>query len=148
VPLHDGRGRVYERPVVCDPIARQEPHVGTLDLDVELSLAVFDEQQYRELTARLRAAGFKPDTNDNGNRTNQRWKMEGLGRVTVDFLIPPSREGDRGGRVRNLEEDFAAVIAPGLHLAFRDQEVVTLDGTTIMGERAARRVRACGPGAG
>jgi hypothetical protein len=109
---------------------------------------VFDEQQYRELTARLRAAGFKPDTNDNGNRTNQRWKMEGLGRVTVDFLIPPSREGDRGGRVRNLEEDFAAVIAPGLHLAFRDQEVVTLDGTTIMGERAARRVRACGPGAG
>lgn len=32
-------------------------HVGTLDLDVGLALAVFDEQRYAALTERLRQAG-------------------------------------------------------------------------------------------
>jgi hypothetical protein len=49
--------------------------------------------------------------------------------------------------VRNLEPDFAAVIVPGLHLAFSDFDYVELSGTTIMGEKADRRVRVCGPGA-
>jgi hypothetical protein len=124
-----------------------EPHVGTLDLDVGLSLAVFDEQHYKTLTERLRSAGFRPDENERGNRTNQRWRIDGLGSVTVDFLIPPSREGDKGGKVCNLEEDFAALIAPGLSLAFKDQIIVPLAGLTIKGEKAERDVRVCGPGA-
>jgi predicted nucleotidyltransferase len=124
-----------------------EPHVGTLDLDIGLSLAVFDDEHYRTISERLRSAGFEPDTNEQGKRTNQRWKIEGDVKLTVDFLIPPSLEEDVGGRLRNLEEDFAALIAPGLHLAFRDQVLVTLTGQTIFGENATREVRVCGPGA-
>lgn len=124
-----------------------EPHVGTLDLDIGLSLAIFDEQHYKTLTERLRAAGFTPDENEKGNRTNQRWSVGGPDNVTVDFLIPPSREGDKGGKVLNLEEDFAAIVAPGLGLAFRDQVTVPLAGSTIWGEKAARAIRVCGPGA-
>lgn len=52
--------------------AGTEPHVGTLDLDIGLSLAVIDEGRYSEISDRLRAAGFTMDTNEQGNRTRQR----------------------------------------------------------------------------
>ena len=123
-------------------------HVGTIDLDVGLTLGMLDEGRYKALTERLRRARFAPDTNDDGNVTRQRWKVQGtVGSVTVDFLIPPSLEADRAGRLRNIEKDFAAIIAPGLRLAFRDRRKITLDGHTVFGERAKREVWSCGPGA-
>jgi hypothetical protein len=67
--------------------------------------------------------------------------------VTVDFLIPPSREDDRGGKLRDIEPDFAAIIAPGLRCAFRDRKQVTLDGRTLFGEKATRNVWVCDAGA-
>ena len=70
-------------------------HVGTMDLDVGLQLALLDEGRYRKLTERLRDAGFEMDKNDEGNPTRQRWTITGAGTVTVDFLIAPSRDGDR-----------------------------------------------------
>lgn len=124
-----------------------DAHVGTMDLDVGLQLALLDEGRYRKLTERLRDAGFEMDRNDEGNPTRQRWTITGAGTVTVDFLIPPSRDGDRGGRLRDIEPDFAAIIAPGLMCAFRDQQVVTLKGRTLFDEKANRDVRVCGAGA-
>jgi hypothetical protein len=117
-----------------------DPHVGTLDLDVGLQLALLDEGRYRELSARLRDAGFKMDTNEAGNPTRQRWTIESTDTVTLDFLIQPSREGDKPGRLRDLEADFAAVIAPGLRCAFRDRRRVTIEGKTLFDERATRDV--------
>ena len=90
-----------------------DPHVGTMDLDVGLQLALLNEGRYRELSGRLRDAGFKMDTNDAGKPTRQRWAISGAGIVTLDFLIQPSQEGDKPGRLRDLEADFAAIIAPG-----------------------------------
>ncbi len=124
-----------------------EPHVGTMDLDIGLTLALLAEGRYRTLTERLRQAGFTPDTNDDGNPTRQRWILAQTRQVTVDFLIQPSRSDDKGGRLRDIEPDFAAVIAPGLHLAFQDRERVSLSGRTIMGEQAIREIWVCGPGA-
>ena len=124
-----------------------DPHVGTMDLDVGLAVALLDQGRYRTITERLRRAGFSQDVNAEGNPTRQRWKIEGIGRVTVDFLIPPTQPGDVAGTLRNIEADFAAVIAPGLHLAFRDRRRVPLSGRTIMGEDATRDVWVCGPGA-
>jgi len=124
-----------------------EKHVGTLDLDVGMQVAILDNRRYEALTQRLRAAGFGPDTNEKGNQTRQRWRIDGPPKVTLDFLIPPSREGDRGGDLRDIEPDFAAIIAPGLRLAFLDSVKVTLSGRTIRGEEAKRQVMVCGPGA-
>ena len=124
-----------------------DAHVGTMDLDVGLTLTLLDEGRYKTLTERLRRAGFAQDVNDKGNPTRQRWKIDRAGKVTVDFLIPPSRPGDRGGTLRDIEPDFAAVIALGLHLAFEDRERITLAGETILGEQATRAVWVCGPGA-
>ncbi len=124
-----------------------DAHVGTMDLDVGLTLALLDEGRYRTLTERLRRAGFEQDVNDEGNPTRQRWKIEKLEKVTIDFLIQPSLPEDKGGKPRDIEPDFAAVIAPGLHLAFQDREQVSLEGKTIMGEQAKRDVWVSGPGA-
>ena len=124
-----------------------EAHVGTTDLDVGLTVALLDEGRYTALTERLRRAGFSPDTNQEGNPTRQRWKIEVAAKVTVDFLIQPTRPEDRGGGLRDIEADFAAFILPGLHLAFEDRVPVTLSGQTIFGENASRHVWVCGPGA-
>jgi hypothetical protein len=129
-----------------EPTEGREAHVGTLDLDIGLELALLDEGRYREVAERLRRAGFVLDENPQGNPTRHRWRHDESG-VTVDFLIPPSEDGDRGGTIRHLEADFAAVIIPGLSLAFRDGVRVSLDGETIRGEKARRKVRVCGAGA-
>lgn len=121
----------------------EEAHVGTIDLDLGFSVAVLDDQMYDEIAKRLREAGFKPDENNEGNTTAQRWKSaQG---VTVDFLIPPSLADDRGGKLRNLDEHFAAFIMPGLDLAFNDSELVEIEDELPSGGNATRSIRVCGP---
>lgn len=127
--------------------AGSDPHLGTKDLDMGITVDLLNDGRYHTLTERLRRAEFEPDVSGHGNPTLQCWKIQGPETVTVDFLIPPSLPKDRGGRLRNIEPDFAAVITPGLHLAFEDRRRVTLSGRTIRGEEAARTVWVCGPGA-
>ena len=90
------------------------PHVGTLDLDMGLALAVLNQERYRDLSERLRDAGFTADTNEQGHLTMQRWIIDTGQRVTVDFLIPPVNGTDKGGTVRHIESDFAAIVTPAL----------------------------------
>jgi hypothetical protein len=121
-------------------------YVGTMDLDLGLAFGLIDEERYREVSQRLRRAGFEPDVNLQGNITRQRWRISDPP-VTVDFLIEPQDAADRAGKLMNIEQDFAAIIAPGLHLAFRDREMISIRGKTIVGEDAERTVSVCGPGA-
>jgi Nucleotidyltransferase len=125
--------------------AAREPHLGTVDLDLGFSVGVLDARLYETIADRLREAGFAPDRNSEGAAIAQRWRSA-YG-ITVDLLIPPTRPDDRGGRLRNLENAFAAFIVPGLDLAFRDSEIVTIDDELPSGPRAVRQIRVCGPGA-
>ena len=124
-----------------------EAHVGTMDLDVGVQLALLHEGRYRQLTQRLRDAGFSMDTNTLGKPTRQRWKIAGEGAASIDFLIQPSRPLDKGGRLRDIEPDFAAILVPGLVCAFQDRQRVTLTGYTLHQEKACRELWVCGPGA-
>jgi hypothetical protein len=133
--------------LLIDQAGVDTEHVGTADLDVGLALTILDAKRYQALTERLRGAGFGPDENESGQPTRQRWKIDGPPRVTVDFLIPPTAASDQGGRIKDIEQDFAALIAPGLSLAFLDRVAVRLEARTIRGERAARTIQVCGPGA-
>ena len=132
--------------LLVDQTDRQglDAHAGTRDLDMGLALAILEEERYRELSVRLRDAGFARDMNDKGNRTNQRWRIND---VTVDFLIPPSDETDKASTLLHIESDFAAIITPGLELAFQDRRKVEISDFTLFGERARRNVWVCGPGA-
>ncbi len=59
--------------------AETDRHIGTMDLDIGLALAIFDDSRYQAITDRLRSAGFTQDENEQGNPTRQRWKVEGPG---------------------------------------------------------------------
>jgi hypothetical protein len=122
-------------------------HAGTMGLDMGLTLAIFDNKRYQTIADRLRSANFSPDVNDQGNLARQRWKIENAGKVAIDFLVPPTSEDDEGGQIKDIEKDFAAVITPGLELAFKDRIKIALEGYTIFGENAKRDVYVCGPGA-
>lgn len=119
-------------------------HVGTMDLDLGLSLAIMDSDKYRELSARLRAEGFQPDTNAKGNMVRQRW-VHGNGRnaVRVDFLIQSSSQN----RLTNIETDLAALNVEGLELAFISPKRVEIEDELSGGGRLARTVQICAPAA-
>lgn len=121
-----------------------DTHPGTNDLDVGLAVGLLNDEQYAEISYRLRQEGFGPDENENGNPTPQRWKLADH-RVTVDFLLPPIPGATQGGRVHKLEGDFGALIAPGLDLAFDECRQVTLSGQTLQGENVRRVIPVCGP---
>lgn len=122
------------------------PHVGTLDLDLGLAFALVGEQRYQEVTDRLTQAGFEADVNDDGIPTRQRWRISDPP-VTVDFLIEPENKNAKPGSLFSLTKDWAAIVAPGLHLAFRDNQMIKITGFTIAGEKASRDIRVCGAGA-
>jgi hypothetical protein len=121
-------------------------HIGTMDLDLGLAFALVDERRYSELSVRLRGAGFHPDKNDKGIDTRQRWCIDAP-RVTMDFLIEPNDAGKRPGKLFDIEQDLAAIVVPGLRLAFKDRCRKEISGLTIRGEQASRQVWVCGPGA-
>jgi hypothetical protein len=129
--------------------AGAEPHCGTVDIDLGLAVALFGDKRYQTLTDRLRSSGFEPDRNDSGNITMQRWRVVDDHSLTIDFLVSPAspEEEEREGKIRHIESDFAAVIVPGLHLAFLDRLSLNLSGTTRKGEQADTAVSVCGPAA-
>jgi len=124
-------------------------HVGTMDVDLGLAFGLLEARRYTEVSSRLRKAGFAPDVNREGNPTRQRWVIEVDGKPPgkVDFLIQPPNPESKGGEQQDLEADFAAIITPGLHLAFQDLVTVSIDGHIIKGETAKRDIQVCGPGA-
>lgn len=72
-----------------------ESQVGTMDLDLGLTVAFLNEGRYQALTERLRRAGFSQDENE--DPPCQRWKTTGTAKVTVDLLIQPTRPGELPG---------------------------------------------------
>ena len=112
-----------------------------------LALAILNRERYRELGRRLRDAGFEPAVNDQGNKRLQTWTAGTPHPVTVDLLIPPVEERDKGGELRHFESDLAAIITPGLELAFKDRRGKELSGRLSSGAWATRKIPVCGPGA-
>ena len=124
-------------------------HPGTMDLDLGLSLGLLEGERYTEVSERLRKAGFSAALNKEGRPMRQTWEYKAASgsSVLVDFLIGPVSAESVPGKLQNLEEDFAAFIAEGVPLAFRDNRVVTLTGRTLKGEAASREALVCGPSA-
>jgi hypothetical protein len=124
-----------------------DPHVGTMDLDLGLDLAILDDQRYEGIAERLKDSGFIPDTSEKGNEVRQRWTHSRNQLVKLEFLIPPVNEEAMPGRLQPLEQGLAAFIIPGLEVAFRDRIKVNICGTTLFGESTSREIPVCNPGA-
>ncbi len=111
--------------LLIDQGSAREKHVGTADLDMGVTLRMFEKERHQTLTERLRQADLSPDTSATISPIRRRWKIDGPPEVSVDFLV----------------------VAPGLQFAFMDCVRVTLEGKTIRDEEARREVRVCGPAA-
>jgi hypothetical protein len=127
--------------------AGAEPHVGTMDLDLGLDLAILDEHRYEGIAERLREAGFAPDASEEGNETRQRWVHRKHESAKIEFLMPPADGGAVPGRLQSLEKSLAAFIIEGLEIAFEERIHVPLSGRTLFGETASRDIPVCNPGA-
>ncbi len=132
--------------LVASSASGGDVHVGTGDLDLGLEIALLDSGRYHTLAERLRGSGFMADTNEQGQTTRQRWRHPKT-TATIDFLMPPTRKGQKGGSLQDLEIDLAAVVTPGLRLAFRDRQIVRVEGQTLLNEHLGRDIPVCGPGA-
>jgi hypothetical protein len=64
-----------------------DPHIGTMDLDLGLALALLNGHRYEALTERLRKNGFQPDVNEEGKPTFQRWKIEPFSNVEATMAF-------------------------------------------------------------
>lgn len=124
-------------------------HVGTRDLDLGLSLGLLDKGRYKEFAKRLREAGFENDVKPSGEERTQRWVIEIGGRsVEVDFLMDELEEKEKkGGEIINIEDDFSAVVTPGLSLAFDDYEEIEIMDKIPGQGTATREVNVAGPAA-
>lgn len=127
---------------------RDDAHIGTVDVDVGLQVALLaDEDRYDALAARLAGSRFAPDRNENGNPTPQRWAYTPDPAAKVDFLIDETETGDAERRVLHIRDDLGALRVLGLALAFEDAVEVLIEGETLDGAHARRTIRVCGPGA-
>ncbi len=122
-------------------------HVGTMDLDVGFQLALLDGERYKAFAQMLRDEKFAPAVKPGGTKMRQTWTSTEIPTVAIDFLIPPSPGHDGARRVQNLEGDFAAIVTPGLHLAFRNPRRVPMPGYDCKDRWTDRIVTVCGPGA-
>lgn len=71
--------------------ARDDPHVGSLGLDLGLEVAMLDTGRYHTLAERLRGRDFEPDKNEQGNLTRQRWTHKKFKNVKVDSWTTRTR---------------------------------------------------------
>jgi len=136
--------------LLIDQSSLSEPsmaHVGTMDVDVGFQLALLDDERYKTLSEALRSKSFAPVEKAGGTKRLQTWTSKEVPSAHIDFLMPPGPEHDGSTRVQHLEEDFAAFIIDGLHIAFRNPRRVRIADHDIEGRWANREVQVCGPGA-
>ncbi|MBI5059929.1 hypothetical protein HZB60_09165 [candidate division KSB1 bacterium] len=122
----------------------EQKHIGSMDVDLGLSVALLHDHRYEAIADRLRNSGFEPGTNRDGNVTRQRWRHPRFDNAIVDFLMDANGEPSK---LQNLTGDLAAIVTPGIGLAFRDFEQILLAGQTLDGANVERSIKVCGAGA-
>lgn len=128
----------------------RERHVGTMDLDLGLALAILGDDEYKTIAERLHDANFQPALNPKDNPRNWKWHTGDMlpQKIEIDFLI--QRKGLKKNRnVQILAKNFGALTTAGLQLAARDRLKISLDAATLHDppQRAKRDIWICGPGA-
>lgn len=130
-----------------------EPHIGTTDLDLCLSVALIEGNvgEYERLESSLRDHGFAMARDDRGQPVSWRWRGGPNERITVEFFCaagpdrPPGKLHRPGGVVGGKLTALALAAGP---LIDRDVRIVEVDVELPRGGGKTRQAfRVAGPGA-
>ena len=118
-----------------------DPHLGTADLDIGLSLELRGEQHYNELANKLNELGFQPEKSEGGRASSVRWRsMQPINpEILIDVLPVAQLADNRRIPALNYRIERSS--------RFFDRERVNLNGECIMGVQRQASVWVCGPGA-
>ena len=129
-----------------------EPHIGTRDLDLCLSVALVDGDvgEYDRLENSLRNAGFDMVPRADGTPESWRWR-DRLG-VTIEFFCPPGKNRSRPGKLFRprgvVGGKLSALVLAAGHLIDRDVRDVELEVELPHGGGQTRHVlKVVGPSA-
>ncbi|MCE9638304.1 MAG: hypothetical protein K8T90_21595 [Planctomycetes bacterium] len=96
-----------------------EPHIGTLDLDVALAIAIRGTDDAAQIRRRIEAARFRPAAAGNREGEAWRWVADAEPGVILEFLVDAEDAHTASGRIAPVGSGLGALAARGIRLALR-----------------------------
>ena len=122
-------------------------HCGTMDIDFGISLAVSDDEKYKDICEILLENGYRNRTNDRGRVQRHSFvKGEGADALIIDFLTP-KYAGPKDSLMHKMSDELSAIQTKGLGLALKDPRKVRLTGITPNGDKVEEIINVCRPAA-
>lgn len=97
----------------------ESPHIGTLDLDVALAIAIRGSQDAALIHRRVTAAHFRPAAEGNPEHATWRWVSYGEPGVLLEFIVDSDGAREASGQIVRVGTGLGALAARGIHLALR-----------------------------
>jgi hypothetical protein len=126
--------------LLVDQTSADEPHAGTTDLDLALSISLISSGSYKNLPGLLRAAGFTPDSGF--------WRWRHPSGAAIDLLIKTDRTTKGGNKTKWLvPNELTALANEFVLLAERaPRDFPVRSGTDLHGGQCREvTVRVCAP---
>ena len=122
-------------------------HCGTIDIDFGISLAVSDDEKYKEISEILLENGYRNRLNDKGRLQRHSFvKGEGANALIIDFLTP-KYAGPADSLMHKMSSELSAIQTKGLGLALREPRKVKLEGVNANGDKVEEIINVCRPAA-
>lgn len=122
-------------------------HCGTMDIDFGISLAVSDDEKYKEISEILLENGYRNRLNDRGRLQRHSFvKGEGANALIIDFLTP-KYAGPADSLMHRMSNELSAIQTKGLGLALREPRKVRLEGVNANGDKVEEIINVCRPAA-
>ena len=122
-------------------------HCGTMDIDFGISLAVSDDEKYKEISEILMENGYCNRLNDRGRQQRHSFvKGDGTDALIIDFLTP-KYAGPADSLMHKMSSELSAIQTKGLGLALREPRKVRLAGVNVNGDNVEEIINVCRPAA-
>ena len=122
-------------------------HCGTMDIDFGISLAVSDDEKYKDICEILLENGYRNRLNDRGRLQRHSFvKGEGTDALIIDFLTP-KYAGPEDSLMHKMSDELSAIQTKGLGLALKAPRKVRLSGINANGDKVEEIINVCRPAA-
>ena len=122
-------------------------HCGTMDIDFGISLAVSDDEKYKDICEILLENGYRNRLNERGRLQRHSFvKGEGADTLIIDFLTP-KYAGPEDSLMHKMSDELSAIQTKGLGLALKNPRKVRLSGVNANGDKVEEIINVCRPAA-